>query len=99
MKDIIAGLNKVFESRVRLGIMSMLMVNDWLEFNELKEKLQLTDGNLASHASALEKAAYVEVRKEFRGKKPVTSFSATVLGRKAFEQHLYALEKLIKNIE
>ena len=99
MKDIIAGLNKVFESRVRLGIMSMLMVNDWLEFNELKETLQLTDGNLASHASALEKAAYVEVRKEFRGKKPVTSFSATVLGRKAFEQHLDALEKLIKNIE
>ena len=99
MKDIIAGLNRVFESRVRLGIMSMLMVNDWLEFNELKEKLQLTDGNLASHASALEKAAYVEVRKEFRGKKPVTSFSATVLGRKAFEQHLDALEKLIKNIE
>ena len=66
---IIDQLNKDFESRVRLGIMSILVVNDWVDFSEMKTLLNLTDGNLASHSNALEKANYIEVKKEFIGKK------------------------------
>lgn len=91
----IHNLNKDFESRVRLGIMSILVVNDWVEFGELKELLHLTDGNLASHSKALEKKEYVEVKKEFVGKKPKTSYRVTQLGREAFNLHLEALEKLL----
>ncbi len=93
----ISKLNKAFENRMRLGIMSALMVNDSLDFNALKELLNTTDGNLASHASALEKVEYIEVKKQFVGKKPNTTFSATKLGKKAFNMHLDALEKLLKN--
>ena len=92
----ISQLNKDFESRVRLGIMSVLMVNDWVDFNEMKNLLEVTDGNLASHSSALEKAEFIEIKKEFVGKKPKTSYRVTNSGRKAFEEHSSALEKLIK---
>ena len=95
MKNFIEDLNKAFESRVRLGIMSILMVNDFVDFGALKEQLQITDGNLASHITALEKLNYVEVRKQFVGKKPNTSYAASKAGRKAFSEHLDALEKLI----
>lgn len=95
MKDVIEKLNKAFENRIRLGIMSSLMVNRSVDFLELKELLQVTDGNLASHLSALEKAGYVEVTKEFVGKKTKTSYTATTTGKKAFNQHLNALEKLL----
>ncbi len=88
-------LNKEFESRVRLGIMSVLMVNDWVDFNEMKKLLQVTDGNLASHSAALEKSGFIEIKKEFVGKKPKTSYRVTLEGRKAFEEHLKALEKLL----
>ena len=90
-------LNKAFDSRVRLGVMSVLMVNDWVLYKELKSNLGLTDGNLASHISALEKISYVEVKKEFVGKKPQTSYRVTKEGRLAFESHLDGLEKLIKS--
>ena len=92
----IGELNKAFESRVRLGIMSILMVNDSVDFLTLKEMLQVTDGNIASHVTALEKLQYIEVKKQFIGKKPNTSYSVTNEGRKAFTEHLDALEKLIK---
>lgn len=92
----IQSLNKEFESRVRLGIMSILIVNDWVDFVELKELLQITDGNLASHSSALEKKQYIEVKKEFVGKKPKTSYRITQLGRNAFIEHLDQLENLLK---
>ena len=88
-------LNKDFESRVRLGIMSVLMVNDWVDFSEMKNLLEITDGNMASHSNALEKANYIEVKKEFVGKKPKTSYRVTQSGRIAFTEHLDALEKLI----
>ena len=88
-------LNKEFESRVRLGIMSVLMVNDWVDFSEMKNLLDITDGNMASHSNALEKANYIEVKKEFVGKKPKTSYRVTQSGRIAFTEHLDALEKLI----
>ncbi|MNX46742.1 Helix-turn-helix domain protein [compost metagenome] len=94
---IIDKLNKDFESRVRLGIMSILMVNDWVDFTEMKSLLNITDGNLASHSSALEKAGYIEVKKEFVGKKPRTSYQVTDLGRVAFKEHLSYLEKLMKS--
>ncbi len=96
MKDFIDRLNKAFENRVRLGIMSTLMVNEQIDFNTLKEMLDLSDGNLASHISALEKAGYVKVEKKFMGKKPNTVYKVTASGRKAFVQHLDALEELIK---
>ncbi|MBV7440978.1 transcriptional regulator [Weeksellaceae bacterium TAE3-ERU29] len=93
---LIDGLNKDFESRVRLGIMSVLIVNEWVDFNELKELLDLTDGNLSSHNKALEKNGYIEMKKEFVGRKPKTSFQITEKGRKAFQNHLNALEELLK---
>lgn len=96
MKNYIADLNKAFESRVRLGIMSILIVNDVVDFGTLKEQLQLTDGNMASHLSALEKADYISITKQFIGKKPNTTYAVTSLGKKAFSDHLDALEKLIK---
>jgi DNA-binding MarR family transcriptional regulator len=97
MKNYIDDLNKAFESRIRLGIMSILMVNDGVDFGNLKEMLNITDGNLASHISALEKMEYVNVNKQFVGKKPNTSYTITKLGKKAFSDHLDALEKILKN--
>ncbi|MBD3638812.1 MAG: transcriptional regulator [Crocinitomicaceae bacterium] len=91
-------LNKAFESRVRLGIMSILMVNDWVDYKEIKEKLDLTDGNLASHAAGLEKLDYIKVRKRFVGKKTNTSYKVTRTGKKAFQDHLDGLEELLKNM-
>lgn len=94
---IIDKLNKDFESRVRLGIMSILMVNDWVDFTEMKTLLNITDGNLASHSAALEKGAYIEIKKEFLEKKPKTSYRVTNLGRASFVSHLNSLEKLFKS--
>ena len=94
----IQNLNKAFESRVRLGIMSALMVNESLDFNGFKELLDVTDGNLASHTRALEKLEFIKVEKTFIGRKPNTRFIITKLGRKAFELHLSALEKLLKGL-
>lgn len=95
MKDIIHQLEKAFESRIRLGIMSALMVNEHLDYNHLKELLDVSDGNLASHLKALEKLKYVEVTKKFIVKKPNTSYRATTKGRIAFNNHLNMLEKLL----
>jgi len=95
VKNYIEDLNKAFESRMRLGIMSILMVNDFVDFSALKEQLHVTDGNLASHLNALEKLQFIAVRKQFIGKKPNTSYIATVAGKKAFSEHLDALERLI----
>ena len=93
---IIDKLNKDFESRVRLGIMSVLMVNDWVDFKEMKSILAITDGNLASHSIGLERGKYIEVKKEFVGRKPKTSYRVTNFGRLAFNNHLNQLENLLK---
>jgi DNA-binding MarR family transcriptional regulator len=98
MKNIIQNINKTFDHRIRLGIMSVLMVNESVNFNELKEILGVTDGNLASHIKALELEKYINITKQFIGKKPNTSYQATEIGRKTFQEHLEALEKLIKNL-
>jgi predicted transcriptional regulator len=96
MANIIANLNKAFDSRIRLGIMSVLMVNDSVDFNTMKELLELTDGNLASHIKALESLGYIRSSKQFIGRKPNTKFIITELGRTSFREHLNALENLIK---
>jgi DNA-binding HxlR family transcriptional regulator len=95
MKNPIGNLQKVFESRIRLGIMSALMVNDTMDFNALKELLELTDGNLASHLKALEQQEIIVVSKQFVGRKPSTTYQATEKGKDLFRQHLDALEELI----
>lgn len=97
MKNLLDHINKIFESRIRLGLMSMLMVHDSMDFNSIKETLQLSDGNLASHISALEKAEYITISKEFVGKKTKTSYKATVIGKIAFRNHIDALENLINS--
>jgi len=96
VKISISGLHKAFDSRIRLGIVSILAVNEWIDFNSLKEYLDVTDGNLASHLKALEKEEFISVEKSFIGKKPNTKYSLTKAGRKAFVDHLIALEELIK---
>lgn len=96
MKDIINKLDRLLENRVRLGIMSALMVNESLDFLSLKDLLDVTDGNLASHLKALEKHELIMVHKQFVGRKPNTSYSATKNGKTIFNRHLDALEDLLK---
>lgn len=97
MKNILQHINKAFDNKIRLGIMAALMVNDYLDFNSLKEILGVTDGNLASHIKALEKVEYIKIEKQFIGKKPNTRYSITKLGKLEFKKHITALEKLINN--
>jgi len=96
VKYAIHTLNKAFDHRVRLGVMAVLLANESVSFNDLKESLDLTDGNLASHVAALEKTGYVLVNKQFIGKKPNTTYTATAEGKAAFQEHLTALEKLLR---
>lgn len=98
MKNPIQALNKIFDSRIRLGVMSVLIVNQNASFNELKQLLDLTDGNLASHLNTLEQAEYIKVQKSFIGRKTNTTYSITDLGKQAFKAHLDALEKMIQSI-
>jgi len=97
VKEIISRLNKIFDSRIRLGIMSVLVVNEQVDFSTLKELLDITDGNLASHIAALEKNALIEVSKQFIVRKPNTRYHATVTGKLAFREHLDYLDKLLKS--
>jgi len=97
MKISINDLHKAFESRIKLGIMSALAVNDKLDFNALKDFLGVTDGNLASHLKALEKEKFVGMKKSFVGRKPNTKYFMTKEGKKAFDEHLKALERLIRS--
>lgn len=99
MKQILENLNKTFESRVRIGIMSVLLVNEEADFNELKNTLNVTDGNLASHASALEEEGYISSKRKLLGNKTKKTFCASPKGIKAFSEHLDALDKIIKGIK
>ena len=96
MKNILSKLNKAFESRIRLGIMSILSVNESADFNTMKQLMELTDGNLASHLKALETIGHIQSTKQFIGRKPNTQYAITEEGRKCFREHLDALEELIK---
>lgn len=97
MKDPFEHFDKAFENKTRLQIMSVLAVNDYYEFNQLKELLNVTDGNLASHLKALEKEKYIEVVKGYNGRKPNTKYYASKAGKAAFVKHLNTLEKLIRS--
>lgn len=99
MKNPINGLNKVFESRIRLGIMSTLMVNEEVNFNDLKLLLEVTDGNLATHLLSLEENGYLKVHKGFIGRKTNTTYSITKAGEKAFDEHIAVLENMIKGVK
>ena len=95
MKELLKALDKAFENKIRLGIMSALIVNDYLDFNTLKELLDVTDGNLASHLKSLEKSEYVTFKKEFQDRKPNTKYYASEKGKEAFKRHLNAIEQLL----
>ncbi|MFS8081890.1 MAG: winged helix-turn-helix domain-containing protein [Ginsengibacter sp.] len=99
MENPIEQLSKIFDSRVRLGIMSALIVNSTINFNDLKELMEVTDGNLASHLRTLEDNKFIKVEKGFLGRKTNTTYSITKAGSKAFQSHLDGLEKLIKSIK
>ncbi len=98
-KNPIAGLNKVFDNRIRLGTMSILIVNDEVSFNDLKQMLEVTDGNLATHLVNLEDNGLLKVHKGFIGRKTNTTYSITKTGEKAFNEHISALEKIIKGVK
>ena len=95
--SLLTDINKAFDHRIRLGIMSILMVNEYADFNTLKEILEVTDGNLASHLKALEKENFIAIEKQFIGRKPNTRYSTTTTGKKAFKNHIKALERIINN--
>lgn len=95
----IAGLNKIFDNRIRLGAMSVLMVNEEVSFNDLKNLLEVTDGNLATHLVNLEENGLIKVHKGFIGRKTNTTYSITRAGEKAFKDHVAALEKMIKEVK
>ena len=96
MKNILSKLNKAFENRIRLGIMSILSVNESADFNTMKQLMELTNGNLASHLKALETLGYIPSVKQVIGRQPNTQNSIPEEGRKSFKEHLNALEELIK---
>lgn len=99
MSNPISNLNKVFDSRIRLGVMSSLMVNADMSFNDLKQMLEVTDGNLATHLVNLEENGYIKVHKGFIGRKTNTTYSITKAGEKAFKEHIEALENMIKGMK
>ena len=98
MGNPIEQLNKVFDSRIRIGIMSALMVNEEVSYNDLKALMDVTDGNLASHLKTLEENNFIKVQKGFIGRKTNTLYSITKGGEKAFRAHIDALEKIIKGL-
>lgn len=95
--SLLNNINKLFDHRIRLGIMSILVMNENTSFNRLKDLLGVTDGNLASHIKALEKAEFISIEKQFIGRKPNTNYSATKLGKLEFKKHITALENIINN--
>jgi DNA-binding MarR family transcriptional regulator len=93
-------LNETIHQPVRLRIMAVLVTlapNDQVEFTYLRKLLEVTDGNLGAHLRKLEDAGYITVQKTFIERKPRTYISATSEGRKVFDEHVAALESIIKN--
>jgi DNA-binding HxlR family transcriptional regulator len=96
-EHIAVKLNKAIHQKARLGIMSILMASEEADFNYLKEKLKLTDGNLSTHLSLLENEKYIRIKKKFVKKKPKTLCQMTEKGRQAFKEYLENLEKIIRS--
>lgn len=95
----ISGLNKIFDNRIRLGVMSVLIVNEEMSFNDLKQMMEVTDGNLATHLVTLEENNFIKVHKGFIGRKTNTTYTITRAGQKAFGDHIAALEQMIKGMK
>ena len=89
-------LDRLIHERMRLGIVSALAVNEALSFNDLKELLRTTDGNLSVHARKLETAGYITCTKYFEGRVPKTDYELTEIGRRALERYLDHMEALIQ---
>ncbi|MCI4666557.1 MAG: transcriptional regulator [Bacteroidia bacterium] len=98
MKETLNKLNKAFENRVRLGIMSILLVEEWVAYSFLKKTLEQSDGNLATHLKNLRKLNYIQEKKEFKDRKPHTTYQVTEEGKKAFEDHLNAIEEIMRSM-
>ena len=97
LADPAAGkFDRLVYERVRLGIMSALAVNPKMTFNELKELLKASDGNLSAHARKLEDAGYIDCKKSFKGRFPLTEYRLTTTGRRALERYLDHMERLIR---
>jgi DNA-binding MarR family transcriptional regulator len=94
-----SSLNKIFDNRIRLGVMSILIVNEEVNFNDLKQMLEVTDGNLATHLQTLEESGYIKVQKGFIGRKTNTTYAVTRAGEKAFNDHITGLEKIINGVK
>ncbi|MFV1988074.1 MAG: winged helix-turn-helix domain-containing protein [Gemmatimonadota bacterium] len=92
------ALDPIIHVRVRLGIVSALAVEEYLTFNELKKRLDTSDGNLSVHARRLEEAGYVEIRKSFEGRIPRTDYRLTKSGRQALQRYLDHMEALIERV-
>jgi DNA-binding HxlR family transcriptional regulator len=90
------ALDRLIHERMRLGIVSALAVNDSLTFNDLKQLMHTTDGNLSVHARKLEDAKYVSCTKSFEGRVPRTEYKLTTAGRRALERYLDHMEALIR---
>ena len=91
-----ADLDRLIHEPIRLGIVSALAVNDTMTFNELKDLLKTTDGNLSVHARKLEEGQYVACEKYFAGRVPRTEYRLTAAGRRALETYLEHMEALIR---
>lgn len=97
MKEIISNLNKTFDNRIRVGIMSVLIKNSWVDFTTLKKTLDATDGNLSSHLSALEKVNMIKQKKQFVNNRPKTSYKITRNGLRKFSIHLNVFDEIINS--
>ena len=91
-----ADLDRLIHEPIRLGIVSALAVNDTMTFNELKDLLKTTDGNLSVHARKLEEGQYIACAKYFEGRMPKTEYRLTAAGRRALETYLDHMEALIR---
>ena len=89
-------LDRVIHEKGRLGIMSMLAASPELSFIELRDTLDMTDGNLTTHIRTLQEAGYVSVAKSYRDNRRLTTVSMTAAGRKAFSEYLALLERIVK---
>jgi DNA-binding MarR family transcriptional regulator len=96
MKNPFDSLDKVLGHSSRLQIMSVLAVNETYDFMSLKELLQITDGNLATHIKSLEREKYISVNKSFVERKPSTRYKITEKGRTSFKKHIDALDELVR---
>ena len=93
------ALDRLVHARLRLGIISALAVNDRLTFNELKQLLRTTDGNLSVHARKLEDADYIACEKTYEGRVPKTVFRLTPAGRRALDRYVSHMEAIIKAVK